>query len=433
MSEDFIQLPPDGSGKKVRAVKRTVGDNEVYEEAHVIVDPSTGNLITPLKEGGNVNVSNMPSDYLKEDGNVNIANLPSNYPLPSSQISDLKDVNVGNMPTDYARENQLPSSLSSGGNLKVSVQEDNVGLLKEGGNVNIGNLPSEYPLPSSQVNSLKTVNVSNMPTDYLKENGDVNVNNMPTDYVRNSQLPSSLTGSGNLKVALNEDNLNLLKEGGNVNIGNLPSEYPLPSSQVSNLKNVTVNNMPADYLKEDGNVNIGNFPSTYPLPSSQITDLKNVNVGNFPSDYPDSGANMKLNNIYGKLNSQLDVTLTVLSKLMRYGRNISPSWVHGNEITAPSANTSLVSHTVSSGKQGLIYGFYISSDEENVFRIEWVSGGVTKSIRVKFGGGGTIHYVDFFAMNEGQPADSETEIKIVNVNDGSSGMVYQARLFIAEV
>jgi len=352
VSESYIQLPPDGTGKKVRALKRTVNGNEVYEEAYVIVDPSTGEPITPLKEGGNVNVANLPSDYLKEGGNVNVANLPSDYPLPSSQISDLKNVTVNNMPTDYAKAGQLPSSLTSGGNFKVALQEDNVGLLKEGGNVNISNLPSNYPLPSSQV---------------------------------------------------------------------------------SDLKNVTVNNMPTDYLKEGGNVNVGNLPSNYPLPASQVSDLKNVNVGNFPSDYPDSGANTKLNNIYSKLNSQLDVTLTVLSRLIRYGRNVSPSWVHGNEVAAPSANTSLVSHTVSGGKHGLIYGFYVSSDEENVFKIMWVSGGVTRSIRIVFGGGGTIHYVDFFAMNEGQPADSGTEIKIVNVNAGGSGKIYQARLFIAEV
>ena len=53
-------------------------------------------------------------------------------------------------------------------------------------------------------------------------------------------------------------------------IANFPSEYPLPSSQVSDLKDVTV----------------GNFPSEYPLPSSQISDLKDVTVGNFPSEYP---------------------------------------------------------------------------------------------------------------------------------------------------
>ena len=32
MSEEYIQLPADSTGKKVRAIKRTVGSNDVYEE-----------------------------------------------------------------------------------------------------------------------------------------------------------------------------------------------------------------------------------------------------------------------------------------------------------------------------------------------------------------------------------------------------------------
>ena len=32
MSEDIVQIPPDGAGKKLRAIKKTVGSNEVYEE-----------------------------------------------------------------------------------------------------------------------------------------------------------------------------------------------------------------------------------------------------------------------------------------------------------------------------------------------------------------------------------------------------------------
>jgi hypothetical protein len=45
-----------------------------------------------------------------------------------------------------------------------------------------------------------------------------------------------------------------------VTVTNFPTEYPLPSSQVSDLKN------------------IANFPSEYPLPSSQVADLKNIYV-----------------------------------------------------------------------------------------------------------------------------------------------------------
>jgi hypothetical protein len=46
MSEDVIQLNADGSGKKVRTLKRTVGSNEVHEEVHNITD-GAGNVVDP--------------------------------------------------------------------------------------------------------------------------------------------------------------------------------------------------------------------------------------------------------------------------------------------------------------------------------------------------------------------------------------------------
>lgn len=42
MSEGWIQLPPDGTGKRARALVRSVGGVEVYERAHVFVEPATG-------------------------------------------------------------------------------------------------------------------------------------------------------------------------------------------------------------------------------------------------------------------------------------------------------------------------------------------------------------------------------------------------------
>lgn len=37
MSEDFIQLLPDGSGKKTRTIKETIGPNEVHSETVVLL------------------------------------------------------------------------------------------------------------------------------------------------------------------------------------------------------------------------------------------------------------------------------------------------------------------------------------------------------------------------------------------------------------
>ena len=131
--------------------------------------------------------------------------------------------------------------------------------------------------------------------------------------------------------------------------------------------------------------------------------------------------------------SQLDVTLSTLAKLERWGRSVEPEWVHADEVTAPAADTALVSKTVSAGKTGYIYGFFISAGEANDFKINWASGGVAKSIRVPFSGKGVLQYADFIALNEGLGADAETNITITNVNAGGSGVVYQARLLYAEV
>jgi len=118
---------------------------------------------------------------------------------------------------------------------------------------------------------------------------------------------------------------------------------------------------------------------------------------------------------------------------MHWGRSVEPAWIHGDEITAPAADTALVSVTVSAGKTGYIYGFFISAGEANDFKINWTSGGAAKSIRIPFSGSGALQYVDFVALNEGMGADAGTDITITNVNAGGTNTVYQARLLYAEV
>lgn len=45
MSESFIQLPPDSTGKKVRTLKRTVADQEVHERITLLAEALTGELM----------------------------------------------------------------------------------------------------------------------------------------------------------------------------------------------------------------------------------------------------------------------------------------------------------------------------------------------------------------------------------------------------
>jgi len=92
-----------------------------------------------------------------------------------------------------------------------------------------------------------------------------------------------------------------------------------------------------------------------------------------------------------------------------------------------------VSKTVSAGRSGYIYGFFISVGEANEFLIKWTSDGANYSVRIPFGGKGALHYIDFAPLNEGLPADSGTTVSITNVNAGSAGIIYQARLLYAEV
>jgi len=129
----------------------------------------------------------------------------------------------------------------------------------------------------------------------------------------------------------------------------------------------------------------------------------------------------------------IDATLTTLARLKRWGKDIEPFWVHAAEVTAPAAGTALVSRIVTAGKQGFIYGFFITSPEANEFRINWTSNTTARSIRIVYNAAGSEESIDTIPMNEGLPADGGTAITITNVNAGTTGKVYQARLLVAEV
>ena len=115
-------------------------------------------------------------------------------------------------------------------------------------------------------------------------------------------------GAGNLQINIAAEEVGLLKEGGTVNIAsgtvsvdNFPTEYPLPDTQVSDLKNVTIVNTPLD-------VNITN---------TSLTITGSVSVDNFPSDYPDSGTHSRLDTIHADLydSASGDKTITVLQDI----------------------------------------------------------------------------------------------------------------------
>jgi hypothetical protein len=129
----------------------------------------------------------------------------------------------------------------------------------------------------------------------------------------------------------------------------------------------------------------------------------------------------------------LDVSLSVLARLIKFNRDASPMWIYGSEITAPPSNTALVSKSVSLGKRGYIYGVFISAGEANDFKIEWASSGTRYSVRIPTSSKGAIYAIYNVSLNEGLPADEATTVAIKNVNAGGSGVIYQAGILYLEV
>jgi hypothetical protein len=124
---------------------------------------------------------------------------------------------------------------------------------------------------------------------------------------------------------------------------------------------------------------------------------------------------------------------TIFAHVFRWGRVVYPAWVHGDPVTAPGAGATLVSKTVSSNKRGYIYGFIITVPEPNAVTLSWISSGATRTLKIEFGGKGTLKDSSPLPINEGYPADPGTNISITVVNAGSAGLTYQASLLVGEV
>jgi hypothetical protein len=105
-----------------------------------------------------------------------------------------------------------------------------------------------------------------------------------------------------------------------------------------------------------------------------------------------------------------------------------PKWIDGAEATAPAAGTALVSVTVgASPRTGRVFGVHITAGEANSFQLVV---GTTVVKRFTLGTAGTIHIVLNTPLADNIPAG--TTVKIVNVNAGSTGVVYQASLLYDE-
>lgn len=98
----------------------------------------------------------------------------------------------------------------------------------------------------------------------------------------------------------------------------------------------------------------------------------------------------------------------------RFGRDFEPRWVYGptyqdtiSSIWSPPvwSFTELVKVPVSPEKSTYIYGYYISTEEPNVFWVSWWRhGGLYYNI-VNIPMGGSVFFTDNIPINNGIPAN----------------------------
>ncbi len=132
----------------------------------------------------------------------------------------------------------------------------------------------------------------------------------------------------------------------------------------------------------------------------------------------------------------IDASANIVTTLntLRFGRNVSPTWVLADVSNNPAANASLVIKKVTAGKVGHVYGFLIASeDPSNNFSLNWVSGSANKQMLIVYPGSGTQVVEVDTALTEGLSADAGTEVIIKNREAAVSGARMQAGILYAEL
>ena len=94
MSESYIQLPTDSTGKKARSIQRTVGENSVQDEVVEVARATDGTIIDPVEK------TQLPA-ALTAGGNLKAAVQEA---LPAG-TNNIGDVDVASLPTLPAGSN----------------------------------------------------------------------------------------------------------------------------------------------------------------------------------------------------------------------------------------------------------------------------------------------------------------------------------------
>ena len=120
---------------------------------------------------------------------------------------------------------------------------------------------------------------------------------------------------------------------------------------------------------------------------------------------------------------------------IRWGQPVEPNWVYGVVTTGPTAGAVLVSQGVSSGYNGYIWGYFLSTNDTagNTFLIKWTYNNTTYQQMVVFGGAGTVNFITNKAVNSGLPAQGGSTMAISILNAGSTNALYMAGLLWGQV
>jgi hypothetical protein len=136
MSEDYVQVQPDSTGKKMRTYKHTVGANEVHEEVMQVAKVD-GTKINPAQEDGNL--ATVAGDTTSIDGKITACNtgavtISAALPAGANAIGklaansgvDIGDVDVTSQPStlflhDRKTYESVRFDAAASGNLKAAV------------------------------------------------------------------------------------------------------------------------------------------------------------------------------------------------------------------------------------------------------------------------------------------------------------------------
>jgi hypothetical protein len=257
---------------RIQATASTDGDGNVY------IDDITIDLVGQVfrvDANGNllVAVDNFPTWFTTSTKTTDDivtaiqAEQPRRITNAYDQVNDWFKVSVVSDAVGLAKEStlqqvrdRLPASLTASGNFKVAISEDNVGLLKEGGNVNVANFPAWFSTSTKTTDDVVTAIQSEQPRRITNAYDSAN------DW---------------FKVSIVNDGVGLATE----------TTLQSLKTQVDKLVNAL---------------------------SSIGTDSIRAEVTNFPTDYPDSTAHTKLDTIHSDLYDTAEAkTLTTIVKEIR--------------------------------------------------------------------------------------------------------------------